>query len=146
MLTLPVKVSVPSPTAKPQYKLSGAAVGDGTLTLTGNVNINQANQLIIPTGIEADVQLNLQQKIITDISPDDNGIDIKEATIELPKTLHFTLNHSGQSMDAAAASWNLYGQPINFAFDNTRPMRWSPEVNRILLPYKADVAEMEVLQ
>ncbi len=133
-------------TAAPGNLYCGLTVTDGTLTLNGNVNVNQANQLIIPNGIEADVQLNLEQKIITDISPDDNGIDIKEATIELPKILHFTLNHTGQSMDAAAASWNLYGQPINFAFDNTRPMRWSPEINRILLPYKADVTEMEVMQ
>ncbi len=133
-------------TTAPDNLYCGLTVAGGTLKLTGPLSVNASNQLIIPNGMEAAISLNLEQKVITDVSPDDNGIDIKEATIELPKTFNFTLNHTGQSMEAGAANWNLYGQPINFAFDNSRPMRWSPEINRILLPYKADVAELEVLK
>ena len=133
-------------TTAPDNLFCGLTVAGGTLKFTGPLSVNASNQLIVPNGMEAAVNLNLEQKVITDVSPDDNGIDIKEATIELPKTLNFTLNHTGQSLEAAAASWNLYGQAINFVFDNTRPMRWSPEINRILLPYKADVTELDVLQ
>jgi hypothetical protein len=133
-------------TAAPDNLFCGLTVAGGTLKLTGPVSVNASNQLIIPNGIEAAINLNLEQKVVTDISPDDNGIDIKEATIELPKTFNFTLNHTGQSMEAGAASWNLYGQAVNFTFDNTRPMRWSPEISRILLPYKADVTEFDILQ
>jgi hypothetical protein len=133
-------------TTAPDNLFCGLTVAGGTLKFTGPLSVNASNQLIVPNGMEAAVNLNLDQKVITDVSPDDNGIDIKEATIELPKNLNFTLNHTGQSLEAGAASWNLYGQPINFVFDNTRPMRWSPEINRILLPYKADVTELDILQ
>ena len=133
-------------TDAPGNLFCGLTVADGILSFTGPLTIGEGNKLVVPNGMEAAVHLNLDQKIVTDISPDDNGIDIKEATIELPKTLNFTINNTGQSLEAGSASWNLYGQAINFAFDNTKPMRWSPEINRILLPYKADVTEMDVLQ
>lgn len=133
-------------TTAPDYLYCGLTVAGGTLKFSGPLAVNSSNQLIIPNGMEAAVSLNLAQKVVTDISPDDNGIDIKEATIELPKTLNFTINNTGKSLEAGAASWNLYGQSINFSFDNTRPMRWSREINRILLPYKADVTELDVLQ
>jgi len=132
--------------AAPGNLYCGLTVAGGTISFTGRLIVNASNQIIIPNGIEAAVSLKLDQKPVTDISPDDNGIDAKEATIELPKTFNFTINNTGKSMEAAPASWNLYGQPVNFVFDNTKPMRWSPEINRIVIPYKADVAEMEVLQ
>ncbi len=44
------------------------------------------------------------------------------------------------------SKWNLYGQAINFTFDNTKPMRWVPELNRIAIPYKTDVTELEIVQ
>ena len=133
-------------TTAPDNLFCGLTIAGGTLNLTGPVTVNAANQLIIPNGVEAAVHLNLEQKISTAISPDDNGIDCSEATIELPKIFNFSINHTGKSMEAGPASWNLYGQAVNFVFDNTKPMRWSPEINRIVIPYKADVTEMEVLQ
>lgn len=130
----------------PDNLYCGLTAAGGTLTLNGPVSVNNNNQLIIPNGIEAAVTLNLEQKVVTDISPDDSGIDIKEASITLPKTLSFTINHTGKSVTATEASWTLYGQTINFTFDNTLPMQWHPMLNRILIPYKADVAEFEVQQ
>ncbi len=130
----------------PNNLYCGLTVADGIISFTSALPIGVGNQIIIPNGIEADVQLNLEQKVVTDLSPDDNGIDAKESTIALPKTLHFTINNTGKSLEAGAAGWNLYGQPVNFAFDNTKPMRWSPEINRMVIPYKADVAEMDALQ
>ncbi|MEP6712340.1 MAG: hypothetical protein ABJA37_07995 [Ferruginibacter sp.] len=131
-------------TASPDNLFCGLTVADGELSFTGPLTIGAGNKLIVPNGMEAAVHLHLEQKVVKDISPDDNGIDIKEATIELPKTLDFTLNNTGQSLTAGPAGWNLYGQAINFVFDNTRAMRWSPEINRILIPYKADVTAFEV--
>jgi hypothetical protein len=133
-------------TAAPDNLYCGLTVAGGTLSFTGPLTISAGNKLIVPNGMEATIKLNLQQKIVTDISPDDNGIDVKEATIKLPETFNISINHTGKSLEAGAASWNLYGQAINFAFDNTKPMQWSPELNRILIPYKADVAELNVLQ
>ena len=132
--------------ASPDNLFCGLTVADGTLNFTGPLSIGAGNKLVIPNGMEAAVNLNLEQKIISDVSPDDNGIDAKEATIQLPKTLNFTINNTGKSMEAGPAAWNLYGQPVNFVFDNTKAMRWSPEINRILIPYKVDTAEMNVIQ
>ncbi|MEO8766551.1 MAG: hypothetical protein ABI416_19780 [Ginsengibacter sp.] len=124
----------------------GLTVTDGEIAFTDKLFVSADNKLVIPQGMEASVKLNLGQKEISDVSPDDNGIDIKEATIILPKTLSFTINHTGKSITVEGASWNLYGQAINFTFDNTKPMRWSPELNRVAIPYKADVAELEIVQ
>ena len=132
--------------ASPDNLFCGLTVADGTLNFTGPLSIGAGNKLVIPNGMEAAVNLNLEQKIISDVSPDDNGIDAKEATIQLPKTLNFTINNTGKSMEAGPAAWNLYGQPVNFVFDNTKAMRWSPEINRILISYKVDIAEMNVIQ
>lgn len=130
----------------PDNLFCGLTVAGGNLTLSGPVSVDANNRLIIPNGIEASITLNLEQKEITDVSPDDNGIDIKDATIQLPKTLSFTINHSGKTINATEANWTLYGQSINFAFDNTLPMQWHPMLNRILIPYKADVQEFNVGQ
>lgn len=130
----------------PDNLYCGLTVAGGTLNFTAPVAITAGNIMVVPNGVEAALQLNLEQKIVAEIAPDDNGIDAKEATIELPKTLNFTINHTGKSLEAATASWTLYGQAANFTFDNTKPMRWSPEINRIIIPYKADINNLEVLQ
>lgn len=130
----------------PDNLYCGLTVKNGEISFTGPLNVSADNKLVVPPGMEAAVKLNLEQKAVTDVSPDDNGIDAKEATIELPKTLSFTINHTGKSITVDNAKWNLYGQPINFTFDNTKPMRWVPEINRIAIPYKTDVPEIAIQQ
>ncbi|MDB5206003.1 MAG: hypothetical protein JWR72_1078, partial [Flavisolibacter sp.] len=126
----------------PDNLYCGLTVKDGEINLTKPLFLTDGNKLIIPPGTEASVKLNLEQKTVADVSPDSNGIDAKEATIELPKTLSFTINHTGKSITADGAKWNLYGQPVNFRFDNTRPMVWNAALNRVTIPYKTDVAEL----
>ncbi len=121
-------------------------VRDGDINFTAPLSITADNKLIVPVGMEASVTLALEQKRITDESPDDNGIDAKEASIKLPKTFSFSINHTGKAITAVDSKWNLYGQAINFTFDNTKPMRWVPELNRIAIPYKTDVTELEIAQ
>src|SRR5205814_5787297 len=125
--------------ASPNNLYCGLTVADSEINFDHPLALTADNKLIVPPGVEASVKLNLLQKVVADVSPDDNGIDAKEATIELPKTLNFSINSTGQSLEAGNASWNLYGQNINFTFDNAKPMRWSPELNRILIPYNTDV-------
>lgn len=128
----------------PDNLYCGLTVASGEISFTGPLSVTADNKLIIPVGMQASVVLNLEQQVITDVSPDNNGIDIKEATIELPKTLSFTISHNGKSITCTNAKWNLYGQPINFSFDNTKPMRWVPELNRVAISYKTDVTAFEV--
>lgn len=130
----------------PDNLYCGLTVKDGELNFTEPLSITSGNKLIIPAGMEVSVSLQPDQQAVTNNSPDSNGIDVKDAAIALPKTLSFTLNHTGKSLNADDASWNLYGQKINFRFDNTKPMRWVPELNRIALPYKQDVTDFVVKQ
>lgn len=130
----------------PDNLYCGLTVNDGTIDLSGPLAIDETNKLVLPVGMEASVKLNLAPKQVADESPDDQGIDVKEANIELPQTLSFTINHTGRAITVDAAQWNLYGQKINFSFDNTKPARWSAELNRIVIPFKTDVTEMQVLQ
>jgi hypothetical protein len=81
----------------PDNLYCGLTVKGGELNLTGPLTISTNNKLIVPVGMEAAVVLNLEQEVITDVSPDNNGIDVKEATIELPKTLRFSINHTGKA-------------------------------------------------
>ncbi len=130
----------------PDNLYCGLTVAGGELNLTTPLSITADNKLVLPVGMAASVTLNLEQKEITDVSPDDHGIDAKETSIELPTTLSFTINHTGKSITAVGAKWNVYGQPINFTFNNAAPMRWVPELNRVAIPYKTDATELEIRQ
>jgi hypothetical protein len=132
--------------ASPDNLYCGLTVKDGDINFTAPLSITADNKLIVPVGMEASVTLALEHKRITDESPDDNGIDAKQASIKLPRTFSFSINHTGKAITAVDSKWNLYGQAINFSFDNTKPMRWVPELNRIAIPYKTDVTELEIAQ
>lgn len=130
----------------PDNLYCGLTVLDGEISLSGPLNVSGDNKLVLPVGMQATVKLRLDQQLAKEVSPDDNGIDAKAATIELPKNLSFTISHSGKSITADNAQWNLYGQPVVFTFDKTKPMRWVPELNRIAISYKTDVTALEIKQ
>jgi hypothetical protein len=73
----------------PDNLYCGLTVKDGDINLTKPLFLSAGNKLIIPVGTEVSVKLALEQKAVADVSPDNNGIDAKEAGIELPKTLSF---------------------------------------------------------
>ncbi|RYF87070.1 MAG: hypothetical protein EON98_01685, partial [Chitinophagaceae bacterium] len=128
----------------PDNLYCGLTISGGEISFSGSLTVTADNKLVIPVGIQASVVLNLEQQSVTDVSPDNNGIDIREATIELPKTLRFTISHTGKSISCENAKWSLYDQPIGFSFDNAKPMRWVPELNRVAIPYKTDVTSIEI--
>ncbi|RYY27243.1 MAG: hypothetical protein EOO04_09710, partial [Chitinophagaceae bacterium] len=132
--------------SSPDHLYCGLTVAEGDLTFSGVLNITADNKLVVPAGMTASIRLNPEQKSITDVSPDNNGIDIAEATIELPKTLSFSMSHSGRTFEATNATWNLYGQPIDFTYDSIKPPRWNAELNRVTIPYKTDQIEFEIRQ
>jgi hypothetical protein len=128
----------------PDNLYCGLTVAGGELNLSSAVNVSADNKIIIPVGTTASVVFNLEQQAVTDVSPDDHGIDAKEATIELPKTLSIAISHTSKAITVGDSKWNLYGQALNFTFDKTKPMRWVPELNRVAIPYKWDVPEFAV--
>src|SRR5439155_3188488 len=86
-------------------------------------------------------------KPVSDVSPDDNGIDAKEAVIKLPETFSFTINNTGRTFTGIGdASWTLYGQSIDFTFDNSKERIWSKELNKVLIPFGSSVNEFNIGQ
>jgi len=132
--------------SSPDNLYCGLTIAEGEINLSGVLNVTTDNKLIVLVGMTASVLLNLEQKVITETSPDNNGIDITEAVIELPKTLKFSISHTGRTIEAAAAAWNLYGQPIAFTYDASKPPQWNPELNRVTISYKTDATEFEIRQ
>lgn len=132
--------------ASPDNLYCGLTIAEGEISFSSVLNVTPDNKLLIPQGMTATVLLSLEQKQVTEVSPDNNGIDIQEATIELPKTLSFTISHTSRTIKAGDAKWNLYGQPIAFTYDAARPARWNAELNRVAIPYKTDRPKFEVLQ
>lgn len=130
-------------TTAPDNYYCGLTVSGGFLRLS-QVIAGENNKITIPTGIEVSVELDLEQPEIAEQSPDEHGIDVKESKIDLPKKFAFTFSHTTKTFSAEKASWDLFGQKIKFDFDTTQPMRWEQLLNRIAIPYKADVAELDV--
>jgi len=130
--------------ASPDNLYCGLTVTDGELTLSKPLVIDSSGNLVIPVGITAVVKLNLEQKVVN-ASGVGFGIDAKDAKIDLPKTLSFAVSSSGTNFNEIGnADWKLYGQVVNFVYDGKNPMLWSNELNRILIPFKADVAKLTI--
>ncbi|HWJ28716.1 MAG TPA: hypothetical protein VNS32_19385, partial [Flavisolibacter sp.] len=131
----------------PMNVYCGLTVKGGELDFNGPINIGAGNKVIVPPGITAAVKLNLDQKTVPDVSPDDNGIDAKEAVINLPDTLSFTINNAGRSFTGISnANWTLYGQSIDFTYDNSKEPTWSKELSKVLIPFTASVNDLEIIQ
>ena len=91
------------------------------------------------------VTLELKQQTDNSVSPDNTGIDAKKATVQLPETFSFNFNNTTSKILAAGdASWNLYGQPDDFTFDN-QPAFYLPQLNRIGISYNSSQVNFDAL-
>ncbi len=125
----------------------GLTVKGGQLTFDLPLAVSSNNKLVVQTGMKATIHLNLQQKTVTETSPDNYGIDAKESAIELPAVLDFYVKSTGAKFTAiGSANWNLYDQKVGFTYDKGKPMRWSPELNRIIVPFQASVSVMNIVK
>lgn len=130
--------------ASPDNLYCGLTVKEGEISFSGPLTIDAANKLVIPVGMQASITLHLDQKTITETSPDDHGIDAKEASVSLPDQLDLTINHTGKTINVTAANCNLYGQPLNFTFDAVTSMSWDAQLNRIVIPITVDTTAFNV--
>ncbi len=132
--------------ATPDNLYCGLTVANGEINLSAPVNIDGSDKMVIPAGVTATIHLNLEQKVVND-NPDTYGLDVKEATISLPKSMTFTVSSLGAKFkEIGSANWKLYGQEVNFAFEANKPIQWNLFLNRILIPFKADAPKMIVRQ
>lgn len=130
--------------AAPDTQYCGLTVKSGTLHFTQDVTINN-KQMIVPPSTSVTVTLGLLQQTDTSVSPDNTGIDAKNADIQLPQTLSFSFSDSGSHVvEAGIASWTLYGQPDNFVLDTAQPVFYLQQFNRIGIPYQSEQAQFDV--
>ncbi len=125
----------------PDDQYCGLTVKSGKIHFTNDVELNDA-KMIVPPGTTVTVTLELMQQTDTSVSPDNAGIDAKNAVINLPQTFSFTFSDTGSQLTSAGdASWTLYHQQNNFTFDNTKPSFYLPQLNRVCIPFKSSIAQ-----
>jgi hypothetical protein len=129
----------------PDTQYCGLTVKSGTLHFTQDVTISN-KQMIVSPATTVTVTLELLQQTDTSVSPDNTGIDAKNASIQLPPTFSLSFSESGSHVVASGnASWTLYGQPDSFVFDTSQPVFYLKQFNRICIPYQSEQVQFDVI-
>ncbi|HEX7457747.1 MAG TPA: hypothetical protein VF301_04860, partial [Ginsengibacter sp.] len=103
--------------AAPDNQFCGLTVKSGTLHFTNDVQLNN-NTMIVPPRTTVTIILALVEQVDASVSPEDTGIDAKNATVNLPLTFSFSFSDAGSQVLAAGdASWTVYQQEDNFTLD-----------------------------
>ena len=87
-------------TSAPDNEFCGLTVTKGTLHFTNDVELNNS-KMIVPPGTTVTITLELAQQIDPSVSPDNTGIDAKNAVVNLPQTFTFTFSDAGSQVIAA---------------------------------------------
>ena len=129
--------------AAPDNQFCGLTVKSGTLHFTNDVQLNN-NTMIVPPGTTVTITLALVEQVDASVSPDDTGIDAKNATVNLPLTFSFSFSDAGSQVLAAGdASWTVYQQEDNFTLDNNKPTFYLQQFNRVCIPYQSSAAQFD---
>ena len=130
-------------TSAPDIEFCGLTVSKGTIHFTSDVALSNG-KMIVPPGTVVTVTLDLLEQTDASVSPDNTGIDAKNAVVNLPPTFSFSFSDAGSQVIAAGdASWTLYQQQDTFTFDNTRPAFYLPQLNRVCIPYQSSAIQFD---
>ncbi len=123
---------------------SPSATYTGLLIKDGKITLNQTpqdvnNKLTVPAGTNVSVSLNLDQPKVTDADTNSEyGKDAREMQLQLPETLSFHFSANGRTIDNVGnASWNLYGQKIQFEWMANQQTVYDTQLQRIFFPFKS---------
>lgn len=118
----------------PATLYSGFIIKGGELEFTQDAPI-ASDQIKTTASNKVSLKLDLVQPEVTDASPDQHGIDAKQAKIKLPDTFRLSISGSSSTINEASdASSDVYGKKIDFRFAGTPPV-FNQQLNRILIPY-----------
>ena len=152
----PNSYTVPESSAWTKADLFNASIQDtqyfglkaksGTISFSNTVTLNN-NIITVPPGVTATVVLQLTPQTATVNSPDDTGIDAKNAQVNLPTQISFSFSSTAASVtDAGNASWKLYDQSNEFNFQKGKPVFFIQRLNRLCIPYSSSQSQFEVLK
>lgn len=111
---------------------TGLKIRGGSLELSAKSEVD-AGKIVIKPGINATLQLELDQNVVSGSSAD-AGFDATAAEVKLPETCTLKFNTSTGHLTAANASCTVFGTEAQFSFLNTTPV-WIAPIAQILIPY-----------
>ncbi len=121
----------------PTGTYTGLTISDGKITLSkAPQNIN--NKLTVAANTMVSVTLNLEQPPVTDADASSPyGKDARSAELQMPEVLNFHFSGNGRSIDkVGSASWNLYGQKMQFDWIANQQTVYDTQLQRIIFPFK----------
>ena len=122
----------------------GLKIGGGTITLSKKPQ-NIAGKLTIPAGATCTVDLKLKQDAPPTPSAGNYARDVKDATLELPKTFAFHFTAAAKQIDAVGdANWNLYGQKTDFTYQGASPGIHISQLKTVFIPLQATKPAFQV--
>ncbi|MGZ8554600.1 MAG: hypothetical protein ACXWV8_14405, partial [Chitinophagaceae bacterium] len=105
-----------------------------------------ADKIAVVGNTTISLRLDLAQPVINDVSPDEHGVDVRNANLQLPEKFSLQFSSATASIITVSdGSWNLYGTPCRFTFDAAKASFWEPALNRVLVPFNCDQADFEIL-
>ncbi|MEO8794092.1 MAG: hypothetical protein ABI390_01430 [Daejeonella sp.] len=131
--------------SSPEGFFAGLRVKGGDITLESDPFLINGKLTVNPQ-TKITVNLNLDQKIVTDADPESPfGQDARSAEYQLPDKFSFSFNGVGkQIISVSDCSNTIFGQHSNFVFDNNQNSIYNPTLNRVAIPLKSDQTEFTI--
>ena len=123
----------------------GLRVKGGKITLDADPFMAN-NQLTIAASTQITVDLNLEQKEVTNSDPaSPYGIDARNAAFELPDKFKFSYkNAAKQIITVGNSAWNVYGQKSKFVYQHAQNAVYNAFIGRVAIPIHCNNPEFEV--
>jgi hypothetical protein len=130
--------------AAPAGSFVGLTIRGGKLIFTPTP-VSAGGKLTIPAGGACSVELNLIAPAPPAIGRSKAGIDAGKASLSLPDECSFVLQAGKADVkQLGKAKWTLYGQKVDFAWDQAEAPRYEPQLASVLVPLTASVAAIEI--
>ncbi|MBE9141476.1 hypothetical protein IQ254_30535, partial [Nodosilinea sp. LEGE 07088] len=129
----------------PAGTYTGLTVQSGTIQLS-NRPANANNQLTVPANTVIQVRLALQQPEVVGADTTTSwGQDARNLRLRLPSSLAFQFSSQGRQIEAVGeASWQLYGQSLDFVWNRQGQTTYDPGLQRIVIPFTASEQRLEI--
>ncbi|HET8998439.1 MAG TPA: hypothetical protein VFP86_02215 [bacterium] len=122
---------------------TGLRIKGGTLTFSQAVSAI-GTEVVVPPGVSCALEVQLDPPVPpTGIPPTQPGVDAREAAATFPVDVTLTVRASGATLASREASVQAYGTTARLRQDTGVPT-FSAALDRLLVPFKADIGQFEV--
>jgi hypothetical protein len=131
-------------TGAPAGSYVGLRISGGRLTISPPP-IDVGGKLTIPAGGSCTVQLNLSPPAVQANPQNEAGADAAAAQLTLPDTFSFSLAAGHATItQLGSASWTLYGQQIDFSWNQGSTPSYEPLLRSVMIPMTASAPQITV--